>query len=130
MNKVILTGGRLTKDVELKQTSNGVNYTRFVIAVNRRYDREKADFISCVAWRGTAEFIEKYFKKGSQINVVGEIQTDSYEKDGQRYFTSDVVVSEVEFGGSKASNGTETTSSDNNPSGFKAVEDTDDDLPF
>lgn len=128
MNKVILTGGRLTKDVELKQTSNGVNYTRFVMAVNRKYDREKADFISCVAWRSTAEFIEKYFRKGSQINVVGSIQTDSYEKDGQRYFTSDVIVDEVEFGGSKASNGSEAASS--STAGFTPVQNTDDDLPF
>ena len=132
MNKAILLG-RLTKDVELKQTPNGVSVARFTIAVNRRFDKETADFISCVAWRNTAEFVAKYFSKGSSIAVVGSLQTGSYEKDGQKVYTTDVNVDEAYFAGSKASSesgaseGAENVQQDF--SGFTPIA-TDDDLPF
>ena len=76
MNKVILMG-RLTKDVELRQTPTGVNLARFTIAVNRRFAKEgqqQADFINCVAWRQTGEFIARYFRKGNMIAVAGRIE--------------------------------------------------------
>ena len=83
MNHVILMG-RLTKEPELRQTPNGVSLARFSIAVNRRFAKEgqqQADFINCIAWRQTGEFISKYFQKGSMIAVVGSIQSRSW--DGQ-----------------------------------------------
>lgn len=132
MNKAILLG-RLTKDVELKQTQNGVSVARFTIAVSRRFDKETADFINCVAWRNTAEFVSKYFSKGSSIAVVGSIQTGSYEKDGQKFYTTDVNVDEAYFAGSKASNESGTSEgAENMPQefgGFTPIA-TDDDLPF
>lgn len=104
LNKVILMG-RLTADPELKQTQGGTAVTSFSIAVDRRYNRDgerKADFISCVAWRTTAEFIAKYFNKGSMIALVGELQTRSWEdNNGQKRYATEVIASEVSFCGSK-----------------------------
>lgn len=100
MNKVILMG-RITKDIEIKQTGEH-SYTRFTVAVNRRKKDDGADFINCVAWNKTAEFIGKYFGKGSMIAVVGELRTGSYEKsDGSKTYTTEVVVSETFFTGEK-----------------------------
>jgi single-strand DNA-binding protein len=100
MNKVELVG-RLTKDVELKTTSNQTSYCNFTIAVDRRFKdangERQTDFINCVAWRQTAEFIGKYFHKGNRIGVCGSIQTRSYEKDGQKVFVTEVLVDEAEF---------------------------------
>lgn len=100
MNKWIGIG-RLTKDVELKTTSNDTKYCNFTLAVDRRFKdangQRQADFINCVAWRQTAEFIQKYFHKGSKIGVAGSIQTRSYEKDGQKVFVTEVMVEEAEF---------------------------------
>lgn len=93
--------GRLTKDVELKTTSNQTSYCNFTIAVDRRFKdangERQTDFINCVAWRQTAEFIGKYFHKGNRIGVCGSIQTRSYEKDGQKVFVTEVMVEEAEF---------------------------------
>ena len=104
MNKVILMG-RLTKDPEYSQTPSGVNVTRFSIAVNRRFAKEgqqQADFINCTAWRQQAEFIYRYFRKGSMIAVVGSIQTRSWDSpDGKKQYATDVVADEVYFTGSK-----------------------------
>lgn len=101
MNKWTGTG-RLTKDVELATTSNGVSVARFTIAVNRRFlnaDGEReADFINCVAWRKTAEILAKYCTKGDRIGVVGELQTRSYEaKDGSKRYLSEIIVEEIDF---------------------------------
>lgn len=103
MNKVVLKGN-LTKDVELATTSNGISVARFTVAVQRRFanaDGEReADFINCVAWRNTAEFVNKYFKKGNQILVCGAIQTRSYDaEDGTKRYVTEVIVDEVEFCG-------------------------------
>lgn len=106
MNKVILKG-RLTSTPELKQTPNGVAATKFTVAVNRRFDREKTDFINCEAWRNTAEFIAKYFSKGKEIAIIGEIHIDKSEKDGKTNYFTNVVVDEAEFCGNKA-DGAET----------------------
>ena len=101
MNKVILIG-RLTKDPEIRRSS--ITVARFNLAVDRRFKREgeaTADFISCVAFGKTAEFIEKYIRKGTKICVEGRIQTGSYEKDGVKHYTTDIVVENVEFAESK-----------------------------
>lgn len=102
--------GRLTRDPELSQTPAGVPVARFSIAVNRRFAKEgqqQADFINCTAWRQQAEFICKYFKKGSMIAIVGNIQTRSWDgQDGKKQFATDVIVDEVYFTGSKAETGT------------------------
>jgi len=108
MNKVILVG-RLVRDPETRYTTgeNATCITRFSVAVDRRFKREgesNADFPNCVAFGKTGEFIEKYFKKGSRIGVVGRIQTGSYtNKDGAKVYTTDVVVDEAEFVESKGS---------------------------
>lgn len=103
INKVILMG-RLTADTELKKTGDGVSVIRFTVAVNRPKQKDKeraADFISCVAFRQTAEFISKYFRKGSAIIVFGTIRTGFYEKNGTRIYTTDVIADEVNFGESR-----------------------------
>ena len=110
MNKVILMG-RLTRDVEMRQTPSGVSLARFSIAVNRRFAsrdaQQQADFINCVAWRQTGEFISRYFGKGSMIAVVGSIQSRSWDgQDGKRQYATEVVVDEAYFTGSKAETGT------------------------
>ena len=109
MNKVILMG-RLTRDVELRQTPSGVSVARFSIAVNRRFAskdaQQTADFINCVAWRQTGEFISRYFHKGSMIAVVGSLQSRSWDdKDGRRQFSTEVSVDEAYFTGSRAESG-------------------------
>lgn len=103
LNKVIL-GGKLTADAELKSTNSGTSVTQFTIAVNRRGKdgEQSADFITCVAWKGTAEFITRYFRKGSSICVVGRIQTRSWkDQDGNNRYATEVVVDEAMFVDSK-----------------------------
>ena len=107
-NKVIL-GGRLTADPELKSTQNGVMFTSFSVAVNRRFGGEnkeqQTDFINCVAWRQQAEFVSKYFRKGSSICVVGSIQTRSWtDQNGQKRYATEVVADEINFVDSKGDN--------------------------
>ena len=110
MNKVILMG-RLTKDVEMRQTPNGIAVARFAIAVNRRFKNANGeydvDFINCIAWRKTGEFISRYFQKGSMIAVVGSIQTRSWDgNDGKKQYATEVIVDEAYFTGSKSESGT------------------------
>ena len=105
MNKVELIG-RLTHDVEMRQTPNGVSLARFSIAVTRRFKNSNgeydADFINCVAWRQTGEFIAKHFQKGGMIAVVGSIQSRSWDgNDGKKQYATEVVVDEVYFTGAK-----------------------------
>jgi single-strand DNA-binding protein len=101
-NKVIL-GGRLTADPELKTTTTGVSVTSFSIAVNRRFsgkngEDSQADFINVTAWRQTAEFITRYFRKASSICVAGTIQTRSWtDNQGQKRYTTEVVADEAYF---------------------------------
>lgn len=106
MNKAILVG-RLTANPELRVTSSGVNVCSFTIAVDRRFVRQgeerKADFINCVAWNKTAEFICGYFTKGRFIGVVGSIQTrDWTDQNGNRRYATEVIVDEAYFTESKA----------------------------
>ena len=113
LNKVVLCG-RLTADPELKQTQNNVAVVTFTLAVNRRFQSrstdaaggQQADFISLVAWRQTAEFISKYFKKGSALCVTGSIQTRSWQdQQGQRRYATEVVVDEAMFVDSRNESG-------------------------
>ena len=105
INKSII-GGRLTSDVELKQTPSGISVCAFSVAVNRRASQEgeqKTDFISCVAWRKTAEFISNYFRKGSSICVVGNIQTRNWtDMNGNKRYATEVIVDEALFVDSKS----------------------------
>lgn len=101
MNKVELIG-RLTKDPEIKMTTNQTPYCNFTIAVDRKFKdangQRQADFISCVAWRQTASFIQKYFRKGSRIGICGSIQTRNYEdQNGQKHYITEVLAEEAEF---------------------------------
>lgn len=118
MNKVILMG-RLVRDPEVKYTGAKPSaVARYTLAVDRRIKKEggdQADFIQCVAFGKSGEFAEKYFKKGTKIVVEGRIQTGSYEKDGQRIYTTDVVVEQQEFAESKASGTTANSNSNSNP---------------
>ena len=101
MNKVSLVG-RVCKDPEIKMTTNQTPYCNFTVAVDRRFKdangQRQADFINCVAWKQTATFIQKYFRKGSRIGIVGSIQTRSYEdQNGQKHFVTEVLAEEAEF---------------------------------
>lgn len=104
VNSVQLTG-RLVRDPEVTYTNGGNSIARFTLAVNRRFKQENgpdADFIRCVAFGKTAEFIEKYFIKGQKMDMNGRVQTGSYtNQEGQMVYTTDIVVENVEFGGSK-----------------------------
>lgn len=101
-NKVIL-GGRLTADPELKTTPSGISVTSFTVAVNRRFggkqgEEPQADFFNVTAWRQTAEFITRYFRKASSICVVGALQTRSWVgQDGQKRFATEIVADEAYF---------------------------------
>lgn len=144
MNKVILMG-RLTRDPEVRysQGDNSMAIARYSLAVDRRFkrdgDEQTADFINCVAFGKSGEFAEKYLHKGTKIVVVGRIQTGSFtNKDGQKVYTTDVVVEEQEFAESKNSGsgaGNDNTSTNNNTSssdGFMNIPDEieDSELPF
>ncbi len=108
MNKVILAG-RLTKDAEIRNADSDKKVARCTLAVNRIYKRENdeqsADFINLVSFKNQADFLEKYGKKGTKFIVTGRIQTGSYEKDGTRIFTTDVIIEQLEFAESKNSSG-------------------------
>ena len=108
-NKVILIGN-MTSDPELKQTASGVPVCSFSIAINRRFAKEgeqNVDFINIVAWRNSAEFVSKYFKKGKPILVCGQLQTRTWtDNEGNKRYATEVVVDEVSFvGSSEASTG-------------------------
>ena len=101
--------GRLTADPSLKYTQNGVAVANFTVAVDRKFSKEKeTDFINCVAWNKTAEFVAQYFTKGKQILLEGRIQVRTYVTDaGEKRWVSEVVAEQVEFCGSKNSNNNE-----------------------
>ncbi|MCD7796257.1 MAG: single-stranded DNA-binding protein [Clostridiales bacterium] len=142
INSVVLMG-RLTYEPELRSTANGISYIRLQIACDRKYQRSgeerKADFIDITAWRQTAEFISRYFHKGSMIAITGSIQTDNYtDNNGNKKKSVTVVADEVSFCGSKSESGGANpafsqpapsyANADN--SDFEEIVDDDDDLPF
>ena len=138
LNKVILIGN-LTADPELKTTATGVSVTSFTVAVNRRFggksgEESPADFINCTAWKQTAEFISRYFKKGSFLCITGSIQVRSWQdQQGNKRYATEVVVDEAFFVDTKGENSQggydepafQTTQAPN----FEEVA-SDDDLPF
>ncbi len=138
MNKVILMG-RLTRDPEVRysQGENSTAIARYTLAVDRRFRRnndgeQSADFIGCVAFGRSAEFAEKYFRQGLKVIVTGRIQTGSYtNKEGQKVYTTDVVVEEQEFAESKKSQGYGMNGEGPAGDGFMNVPDgIDEELPF
>ena len=138
MNKAILMG-RLTKDPELRYTSaNNTAVCSFTIAVNRRFFRQgeerQADFIPVVAWSKLGEFCGKYFSKGSQVAVVGRIQTRTWDdNEGKRHYTTEVIAEEAYFADSKKGEGAPSRalagSEPDHADGFYPI-DSEDDLPF
>lgn len=144
-NKIILMGN-LTAKPELKATPSGVSVTTFTIAVSRRYAKEsdpvRADFINVVAWRQTAEFITRYFEKGSPILVCGQLQTRNYTAgNGEKRYITEVVADEATFVGKKSASEsviTENVPEINNPNAYpKSIVQSqleelgeEDDLPF
>lgn len=101
LNRAILMG-RLTADPDLRQTPNGVSVATFSLAVNRNYNKDQTDFINIVAWRQTADFVSRYFKKGQLVAVEGSIQTRSYtDKQGNKRTAFEVVADQVYFAESK-----------------------------
>lgn len=127
MNLVILKG-RLTKDPDIRTTQDGKTIARYSLAVDRY--KEGADFINCVCFGKTAEFVEKYLSKGMSILINGHIQTGSYEKDGKKIYTTEVVVSAHEFCERKGT--VETAPPEASDDGFMKIPDgvTDEELPF
>lgn len=141
MNKVILIG-RLVRDCEVRTTQgdNATTIARYTLAVDRRFRKEgeaTADFINCVAFGKAAEFAEKYLRQGTKIAIVGRIQTGSYtNKDGQKVYTTDIVIEEQEFAESKGNGEQRNTQEPSQPTpndlgdGFMNIPDGLDDLPF
>lgn len=139
MNKAILVGN-LTRDPEMRITPSGVACTTFTVACQRKFANQQgvreADFISCVAWRQTAEFVARYFNKGSRIGLEGTIQTRTYDaQDGTKRYATEVIVENVEFVGGKdqqpaAANTDNVVIQAQNAFGAGFVEVDDDRLPF
>lgn len=129
LNTVIIMG-RLTADPELRKTQNGTAVSSFTVAVERRFQREQTDFINVVAWKQTAEFVEKYFHKGDMIALRGSIQQRNYEdKNGNKRTAVEVVADEVSFCGSKGENTQKNGAQFTEHDDFEEIPVTDD-LPF
>lgn len=146
MNKVVLVG-RLTKDPEMRQTPQGISVARFTVAVDRKYSKDgerKADFIPCIVWRNTADFLCKYFRKGSGIELSGSIQSrDWTDTEGKKHYAIEVVADEIGFNGPKVETGayegysnmppasTASNANEYTEDGFFVdVDENEDDLPF
>ena len=135
LNKVILMG-RLARDPELRSTTGGVDVTNFTLAVDRGYAKagteRETDFLDCVAWRGTAEFISRHFKKGMQVAVTGRIQTRKWkDQQDQRRVSVEIVVDEAFFADSKRDTAVDRTE----PRGWQSQDVSfadlgDEDIPF
>ena len=125
VNKVIFQG-RLTADVELKEVG-GFNMTEFTVAWSEKYkESETTCFLRCKAWRNTAEFLQKYFKKGQELLIEGRMVTESWEKDGQKQSRTICNVEKVNFCGSKSSGSEATT----NAEGFMELPKDAEECPF
>ena len=146
MNKVILMG-RLTKEPEVRYSDGAEPLTvaRYTLAVNRRFKKEEADFIPCVAFGKAGEFAEKYFKKGQLVAITGRLQVRSWDKDGERRWTTEVIIEEQHFAESKAAKQGRKDTGEGKPAaqtgkqiglaeqeGFYPIDESveDDDLPF
>lgn len=130
INNVVLMG-RLTFEPELKATPSGVSVLRFTVAIDRNVKDKHTDFIECVAWKQTAEFISKYFHKGDMISLTGAIQTNNFtDKNGNKRKSVDVVVYQTSFCGSKTESKPNLNVAEVDNSDFEEIIDDDDDLPF
>ena len=123
MNKVILKG-RISKEPDVQALKDDKKVCKFTIAVNRRFKKDTADFINCVAWNQLADFVSKYFEKGSEIAVVGRIEIEKYvDKEGKNRYSENIIIDEAYFCGSK----TEKPSSDK-PANNNSTSPADDDF--
>ena len=143
INNVVIMG-RVCEDLELRTTASGVSVTSFSVAVDRRFQKtgeeKQTDFLTVVCWKNTADFVCRYFKKGSMIAVQGSIQTRSYEdKEGNKRTAVEIVADNVSFCGSKSDNGGNATNNTPAPTNatqgnfggdFEEIPDDDDGLPF
>ncbi len=134
MNNISLIG-RLTKDPELRKTADGTAVCSFSLAVRRGFKNANgeydADFINCSAWRNTAEFVSKYFKKGQQVGICGQIRTSKWDDNGTTRYSTNVVAEKVDFVGKNSGTNEANSSANNDIGGLPlppAVDD--DDLPF
>nr|DAL74194.1 MAG TPA: Single strand binding protein [Caudoviricetes sp.] len=132
MNSVNLIG-RLCADPEARMTQSGVKVCKLRLAVQRDFKNQdgdyEADFINCAAWRSTADFIEKYFRKGQGIGVTGKLQTSSWEDEsGNKRYATEVIVENATF--TEALRETVQQAQQNPPAGFAVTDEEDDDLPF
>lgn len=129
MNLIVLKG-RLIADPEVKKVgANQTTVCEFCVATDRRFEKDKTDFINCQAWGNTGEFIGKYFSKGKELALVGELHIDKYEKDGENRYLTRVKVDNVEFCGSKNDNAEPKSETKTAPAEFEEIAD-DEDLPF
>lgn len=133
LNSIIIMG-RITAQPELRTTQSGTSVTSFTVAVDRAYSKDgekQTDFIPVVAWRGTADFVTKFFNRGSMIAVQGSLQTRNYEdKQGNKRTAYEVLADQVSFCGSKAESSGQAYSTQNNADFENIPDDTDDMLPF
>ena len=112
MNKVFLIGN-LTKDIQLETTNSGLAVAKFSIAVPRTFGERQVDFINCISWRGQAENLSKYCKKGDKVSIVGRIETSSYEaQDGSKRYKTEVVCEEIEYLNTKKADNKDLTEID------------------
>ena len=132
LNQVTLAG-RLTADPELKQTTSGVPVCSFTIAISRRFSQDQTDFIDCIAWRDKAEFLCKYFRKGSSVCITGSVQKRSWnDRNGQKRYATEAVADDIFFVDSKSES---DVGGDPNPTYSQSAPNyekmnADDDLPF
>lgn len=131
MNLAVIMG-RLTKDPDTRVAQSGKTVTRLTVAVDRYGKDAGSDFIGCVAFDKSADFISKYFHKGSKILITGHIQTDSYEKNGQKVYTKDIIVDRAEFVEKKVDAPESIGQPDSNPSDefMKLPDGIDEEIPF
>jgi single-strand DNA-binding protein len=115
MNKIIIKG-RLARNPETKQTNNGKNVCNFSVAVNRRMNKDEADFFECTAWEKTGEFVTKYFTKGQEILIEGRMESRNYDdKNGNKRIAWGVTVEQVDFCGNKSSGNNSSYSAPTEP---------------
>jgi len=116
-NKAIIMG-RMVSDPELRQTESGISNCRFSVAVQEDYKNKDGsrdvDFITCVAWRQTAEFVTRYFKKGQPILIDGKLKSRTYDKEGQKHYETYIKVAEVRFAGGNTNNSSDSPVAENN----------------
>ena len=120
--------GRLTKDPELRYTTDNLAIAKYTLAVPRRYKKEEANFINVIAFKKSAEYVSNYFKKGMRVFVTGELQTGKYEKDGITFYTAEIVQDSCGFADGKREG--VGAGQDKPKDGFIPVDDSDDEFPF